>query len=360
MRVFKLLAVCMAVVLFFCSCASTTVKPELTQQVGNAYETMEGLQFYTRGYLQKEKEIGLPKGINEKHFTKLPLGAQPGFRQVTRGGDSSDVIPPKMFDMLKKDFEAMLSGIGRFPVAQILEGRADAELQKMNRSGSARVAERDVSEMTEVKTILNVSVSNSKTSSYQNGCRTTNQQMEWNCVPMDAVSQAPVRWWPPTKITANEQIVQKVSPTGQVVGGLRTDNEVEREAFWRNLSRKAQLKFIQWVYENFPAGGVITDMDVESNQATIAASRSTGLQNNMEVVVYARERGRSIRVPLFSATATAANEGDSDLKIWRFSQSPRAQKILNQLRTSSLTEMEGMYEFWGVVWGLAEPPDFLH
>ncbi len=321
---------------------------------------MEGLLFYTRGFLQKQKEVELPKGINEKHFTKLPLGAQPGFRQVTRSENSSDVIPQKMFDMLKTDFESMLSGIGRFPVAQILEGRADAQLQQMNRSGTARVAERDVSEMTEVKTILNVSVSNSKTANYQNGYRTTNHQMEWNCVPMDAVSQAPVSWWPPAKITSNEKIVQRVSPTGQVVGGLRTDNDAEREAFWRNLSRKAQLKFIQWVYENFPAGGVITDMDVDSNQATIAASRSTGLQNNMEVVVYAREKGRSIRVPLFNATATAANEGDSDLKIWRYSQSPRAQKIINQLRANSLGEMEEIYEFWGVVWGLAEPPDFLN
>ncbi|MCQ2403365.1 MAG: hypothetical protein MJ202_06525 [Lentisphaeria bacterium] len=358
MKVIKTFSFCAIAIFLFCSCASTT--PELTHQVGNAYDTMEGLLFYTRGYLQKQKEISLPKGINEKHFTKLPLGAQPGFKQVTRGENSSDVIPMKMFDMLKTDFESMLSGIGRFPVAQILEGRADADLQQMNRVGIARVAERDVSEMTEIKTILNVSVSNSKTASYQNGYRTTNQQMEWNCVPMDAVSQAPVSWWPPTKITSNEQIVQKVSPTGQVVGGLRTDNDVEREAFWRNLSRKAQLKFIQWVYENFPAGGVITDMDLESNLATIAASRSTGLQNNMEVVVYAREKGRSIRVPLFSATATAANEGDSDLKIWRYSQAPRAQKIINQLRTNSLGEMEETYEFWGVVWGLAEPPDFIN
>lgn len=357
MRIVNTFALCVAIAGILCSCTSTTT---VTTQVNNAYDTLEGLQFYTRGYLQKEKEIGLPKGINEKHFTKLPLGSLPGFRQVTRGENSSDVLPQKMFDILKKDFETMLIGIGRFPVAQVVQGRADAELQQMNRTGTVRMDERDVSAMESAKTVLNVSVSNSKTVSYQNGIRTTNQQMEWNCVPMNAETQAPISWWPATKITSDEQIVQKVTPSGQVMGGLRTDNDAEREAFWRNLSRKAQLKFIQWIYTNFPAGGVITDLDIDSNQATISANRATGLQNNMEVVVYAREKGRSIRVPLFSATATVANDGDSDLKIWRYSQAPRAQKIINQLRANSLGEMEETYEFWGVVWGLAEQPDFLN
>ena len=122
MREIFLLFIALASTFIFCSC--TTV----TEDLGDAYANMD-IKFHDKDYM-KDQELRVPNGVNEKRFEKLPFLI--GFSQVNRsenGEKTSDTITPKEFSILKKEFEQVIVATKRFPIAQIIEGRADGDLR---------------------------------------------------------------------------------------------------------------------------------------------------------------------------------------------------------------------------------------
>lgn len=160
-----------------------------------------------------------------------------------------------------------------------------------------------------------------------------------------------------------KEIFQEVSSTGFVLKGIDTTNPQQREEIHQEVFKKALVKFIEHIYNRFPAGGKIVEMDLENNLAVLKASRATGLMANLEMVIYARQKGNpdAMRVPLYNATLeTMGQEGSSELKIWRTNDSnSRAKKIIKLIGEDWDAASEE-YEFWAASDGIAEPPDFIN
>jgi len=357
MKIVIMLVICAVLNVFLSSCTSTTV----TSEINDAYANMD-IQFHNKEYME-EHPLKVPSGINEAYFNKLPFSGLPGFKQNSRGGSnsrSSDQLSSKEFNALKADFETNLTATNRFSVAQIRHGLADADLRKATRSGTANVEELDVSEIIESKYIINVFVSWNSAPIAIGKQNTINNMMEWNCSPMEAKNNRPIPWFPPFKISVKDKIMQKISSTGRVLAGPRLHSDAEWESYIINLSKIAQVKFLSYIYNNFPAGGKVTEFSDDLSMASVAASRSTGLLNDMEMVIYARKKGRpnGMKIALFNATVNMAQVGNSELYIWRQASRKSAKKIIDKLEEDQELAFE-KYEIFAVSSGLAKPPSFI-
>lgn len=341
--------------LILCSC--TTV----TDDVGDAYADMN-IKFHNKAYMEDLDGVKTPNGVNEQRLGKLPFLI--GFKQnTTKTGLDSDVLSDKEFNKLKIDFEGFLSASNRFPVSQVISGLADAELRKMVRNGVANASELDASKMEEAKYILNIVSTFSKTY-YQSGSQAKETfSVSLDVFPVEAKNNKPLAWFPKFQCSAKKDIYQEVSSTGFVLKGIDTTNPQQREAIHLEVFKKALVKFIEHIYNKFPAGGKVVEIDVENNMAVIKASRATGLMSNLEMVIYARKKGNpdAMRIPLYNATLeTMGQEGSSELKIWRKNKSnTRASKIIAMIEKDWDGAVEE-YDFWAASDGIAEPPDFIN
>lgn len=341
--------------LILCSC--TTV----TEDAGDAYADMN-IKFHNKAYMEDLDGVKTPNGVNEQRLGKLPFLI--GFKQNTaNAGLDSDVLSDKEFNKLKIDFEGFLSASNRFPISQVISGLADAELRKMVRSGVANASELDASEMEEAKYILNIVTTFNKTY-YQSGSQAKETfAISLDVFPVEAKNNKPLAWFPKFQCSAKKDIYQEVSSTGFVLKGIDTTNPQQREAIHLEVFKKALVKFIEHMYNKFPAGGKVVEIDTENNMAVIKASRSTGLMSNLEMVIYARKKGNpdAMRIPLYNATLeTMGQEGSSELKIWRKNKSnSRASKIIAMIEKDWDGAVEE-YDFWAASDGIAEPPDFIN
>mgnify|MGYP005962565133 CR=1 FL=1 len=336
----------------FCSC--TTV----TEDLGDAYANMD-IKFHNKDYME-DQELRVPHGVNEKRFEKLPFLI--GFSQLNRsenGEKTSDTITPKEFSILKKEFEQVIVATKRFPVAQIVEGRADGDLRKAIRNGIANASELDASEMEKAEYIINVAAYLGQNSVQSGSQRKTTFTMTLVCNPVFAKNNKPLDWFPSFTITSKKDIFQKATATGRVRGGMRLYTADQREELRKELFRMALVKFIDHIYNAFPAGGKV--VSIEDDMIAIKANRATGLQPNMEMVVYARAKGNpdAMRVPLYNASiATMAQEGNSELQIWRKSDKKSAKKIMEKIN-KDFAEAAEEYDFFGASSGLPNAPDFI-
>lgn len=336
----------------FCSC--TTV----TEDLGDAYANM-GIKFHNKDYME-DQELRVPNGVNEKRFEKLPFLI--GFSQINRsknGEITSDTITAKEFSLLKTEFENIIVATKRFPVAQIIAGRADGDLRKAIRNGIANASELDASEMEKAEYIINVIVSLVQNSTYEGRQRKTVFTMTLNCNPVWAKNNKPLDWFPSFIIESKKTIYQKVTATGRVRDGMRLDTPQRREALRKELLHMSLVEFIDHIYNAFPAGGKV--VNIEDDMIAIKANRATGLQPNMEMVVYARAKGNpdAMRIPLYNASiATMAQEGNSELQIWRKSDKKSAKKIIEKIN-KNFAEAAEEYDFFGASSGLPNAPDFI-
>lgn len=260
---------------------------------------------------------------------------------------------------MKKEFEQVIVATKRFPVAQIIEGRADGDLRKAIRNGIANATELDASEMEKAEYIINVSAYLSNTSIQTGKQRKTTITMTLVCHPVWAKNNKPLDWFPSFTITSKKDIFQKATSTGRVIGGMRLYTPEQQELVRVELFRKALVKFIDHIYNAFPAGGQIAE--ISEDMASIKANRATGLQPNMEMVIYARAKGNpdAMRIPLYSASiATMAQEGNSELQIWRQSRKGSAKKIIRKIQ-EDFEEAASEYDFFGASCGIPAPPDFI-
>ena len=181
--------------------------------------------------------------------------------------------------------------------------------------------------------------------------------------PVEAKNNKPLAWFPKFQCNAKKDIYQEVSSTGFVLKGIDTTNPQQREAIHLEVFKKALVKFIEHIYNKFPAGGKVVEIDTENNMAVIKASRATGLMANLEMVIYARKKGKldAMRVPLYNATLeTMGQEDSSELKIWRKNKSnSRAAKIITMIEKDWDAAIEE-YDLWAASDGIAEPPDFIN
>lgn len=336
----------------------------------NAYGSMDDfIVYHTRKYAE-EHPMKLPDGIDETTFpdrkgkVKTPFASLPTFEQTTReagaDGRSSDDVGVKIAQSLAEDCENKMAATNRFPVTQLRYGRADRSLRKASRDGVVRVAELDTSEMEEGKYVFNIRY-NLVTKDMLSGSRNEKTvTMEWKCMLVDAKTNQPIPEMPAFSISVEDKLVQKVGRTGRVIEGVRWDSPVEREGVIMNLSRMAQLKFLNQIYKSFPVGGYLTDIDFEEKSATIRASRATGLLPDMEMIIYARKKGNdeANRIPLFNATCTPSRKGASQMTIWRSSDKSSAKKIIAMLKKDRDAAMEE-YDFYAVSCGMSGPPPFI-
>lgn len=211
--------------------------------------------------------------------------------------------------------------------------------------------------------ILNI-VSTFNKTYYQSGSQAKETfAISLDVFPVEAKNNKPLAWFPKFQCNAKKDIYQEVSSTGFVLKGIDTTNPQQREAIHLEVFKKALVKFIEHIYNKFPAGGKVVEIDTENNMAVIKASRATGLMANLEMVIYARKKGKldAMRVPLYNATLeTMGQEDSSELKIWRKNKSnSRAAKIITMIEKDWDAAIEE-YDLWAASDGIAEPPDFIN
>ena len=341
--------------LILCSC--TTV----TDDAGDAYADMN-ITFHNKEYMEA-RALKVPNGVNEQRLEKLPF--QPGIDQnTTKNGEDSDILNEKEFKKLEIDFEGFMSATNRFPIGQTVAGLADAKTRKLAREGIVNIKELDKSEMQASEYALNVIATFNK-NYYQSGSQAKETfSVILDVFPVEAKNNKPLAWFPKFQCSAKKDIYQKVSSTGFVLKGIDTTNPQQREAIHLEVLKKAMVMLIEHIYNKFPAGGKVVEIDAENNMAVVKASRATGLMANLEMVIYARKKGNpdSSRIALYNATLeTMGQEGTSELKIWRKNKkNTRAAKIISMIETEDWESVTEEYDFYAASDGIAEPPDFIN
>lgn len=353
MKRFSLILFAQAIALLIISCIS------VSDDVGNAFAEMD-IVFHTKKYM-KDQDLKVPDGVNETRFSKLPFQVAFLKSDARQNGQlvSADIITEKEFNEFKKEFEAVIDATRRFPLSQRVNGLADSDLRQMVRNGSVNVAELDVSEMEEAQYILNVTADMTYTTSQVGYQKKMVTRITLTCNPVEAKNNKPISWFPSTILPAQTTLYAKTDATGLVVDGVSTYSAGKREALHNEVFRKALVKFIDHIYNSFPTGGVVSDID--GDMVSVKASRATGLQPDMEMVVYAREKGNpdAMRIPLYNATlVTMAQEGNSELKIWRKTSSDRGKSIIKMIKNDFPAARE-QYDFFAASSGIPKSPDFI-
>lgn len=333
-----------------CSCSTT-----VTEDEGNAYADMN-IVFHDKKYM-KNQDLKIPNGIDEERMGTLPFAFA-----FKLDEEPNNVLTKTEFDTFQSEFSQIFSATNRFNVAQVAKAQlADAQLMKDQKNGLINVDEFDITKAKKALYTLNVKVK-ATSNFYKDGRQGKSIfTIDLYCTPMIAETHETITWFPAFSITAKKDIWQRVSSTGFVTGGIDTRNPRRRGPVLVELIKKAMVLFVGKIYNQFPAGGYVTAFDLEENLANLKASRATGLMQNLEMVVYAREKDNpdSIKIALFNASleTMAQHSGSSILRIWRKSSSSRAKKIIKMIEDDWQKAKE-KYDFLAASDGIAEKPDF--
>lgn len=331
-----------------------------TMSAGNSYAGMDKeMTFHTREFMKKQP-LAVPDGIDEDRLGVLPFAI--GIEQSKNSDSTYERLSREDFKQLSTELETIISASNRFPLSQAYYGLADSEIRQVSEMGVVKIDELDYDEMETAKYLINIRVRMGKREYAQKGRDGIETfKMFLNCMPVVAKSNKPLAWLPSVLVDARKEIKQRVTSAGIVSQGLDTSIRDVRSGIQVELFRKGLVKVIDHIYTKIPAGGKVTDFDLQSKAATVKASRSTGLLANMQMVIYARAKGNSdaMRVALFNADlATCGQTGTSELTIWREAKTDRAKRIIAMIAKDWEAAQE-KYDFYAASDGIAEIPDFI-
>lgn len=349
---------CLAsLILILCSCASFQPTKTIDEALAHVENSIE---YHNREFME-EKDLRLPHGCNEENFGTLRFNF--AFTQGTTGSDQASVeldfnrFTTNEWNSFKREFENTVAGTKRFPIAQIMYGLADGELRKKSRNGVANTKELDPSALKEATGIFHVTPMRTYSWSIETKEKTNNYTLKLLVNPLAADNNSILDGIQPFSVQVSCLIYQKTDSAGRVVKGLRLSDRKKQEGLNVKLFRAAIVQFFNKMYNIFPVGGKI--VNYEEGQFNLKAGRDSGVQPNMEFVVYAKKKGDDdvMRIPLYNATAESVGR-NTILTVWRKSDKKNAKKIIKMVE-DNFAEAKEEYDFYACSDGLAEWPDFI-
>ena len=347
---------CLPFLMFvLCSCSSFQV----TLDEADALAHVENnIVYHNRAFMEK-KELRLPHGFNEENFGALKFNF--AFQQGTTGEHAHldhNRFTENEWKSFKRDFENAVAGTRRFPIAQLMYGLADNELRKKTRNGVANTKELDPSALKEATGIFHITPMRVYSYVLQSKEKTNNYALKLVVNPLAADNNSTLDGVQPFSVQIGCVIYQKTDSIGRVVKGLRLNDSLDQEKLNIGLFHAAIVQFFNKMYNMFPTGGKI--VNYEEGQFNLKAGRDSGVQPNMEFVVYAKKKGDedAMRIPLYNATAESVGRNATVLTVWRKSDKKNAKKIIKMIE-DDLAEAKEEYDFYACSDGLAEWPDFI-
>ena len=240
----------------------------------------------------------------------------------------------------------------------MLYGLADNELRKKTRNGVANVKEFDPSALKEAAGIFHLTPMRTYSWSLASKQKTTNYTLKLVVNPLAADNNSPLDGIQPFSVQIDCVIYQLTDRAGRVVKGLRLSDSSKQEELNVKLFRAAIVQFFNKMYNIFPVGGKI--VNYEEGQFNLKVGRDSGVQPNMEFVVYAKKKGDAdaMRIALYNATAESVGRNTTTLTSWRKSEKKNAAKIIKLLE-NDFAEAREEYDFYACSDGFAEWPDFI-
>ena len=344
--------------LLLCSCSSF----EPTMEVNDALAHVENKIVYHDREFMEEKDLRLPKYFNEENLGTLKYNF--GFQQGTTGSNQTNTeldlnhFTPNEWNAFKREFENAVAGTKRFPIAQMLYGLADNELRKKTRNGVANAKEFDPSALKEAAGIFHLTPMRTYSWSLASKQKTNNYTLKLVVNPLAADNNSPLDGIQPFSVQIDCVIYQLTDRAGRVVKGLRLSDSSKQEELNVKLFRAAIVQFFNKMYNIFPVGGKI--VNYEEGQFNLKVGRDSGVQPNMEFVVYAKKKGDAdaMRIALYNATAESVGRNTTTLTSWRKSEKKNAAKIIKLLE-NDFAEAREEYDFYACSDGFAEWPDFI-
>lgn len=347
---------CLAsLILILCSCASFQPTKTIDEALAHVENSIE---YHNREFME-EKDLRLPHGCNEENFGTLRFNF--AFTQGTTGSDQASVeldfnrFTTNEWNSFKREFENTVAGTKRFPIAQLMYGLADGELRKKSRNGVANTKELDPSALKEATGIFHVTPMRTHSWSIETKEKTNNYTLKLLVNPLAADNNSILDGIQPFSVQVSCLIYQKTDSAGRVVKGVRLSDRKKQEDLNIKLFRAVIVQFFNKMYNIFPVGGKIARY--EEGQFKLKVGRNSGVQPNMEFVVYAKKKGDedAIRIPLYNASAETVSNSDTTLTVWRKSDKKNAKKIIKIIEDDFDAAREE-YEFYACSDGFAEWP----
>ena len=343
--------------LFLCSCASFEVTRNLEEALAGVEDS---IVYQDRDYMEKQP-LKVPDGFNTRRLGNLNfLFAFDRGNKNSRNGFNANYLSEDEFSAFKREFENAIAGSRRFPAAQIRHGLADKKLREETRSGGNAAAELDASEFKQPDGILHLTPMLSQSESLVGKEKTVTNTFYLTCNPLNPKNNAPLDDIQSFPVRVEGKIYQLTDRFGRAVAGFRFNTSRQLEDYHLRQGRAAIVRFFEKMYQMFPVGGKVTEIDEDGN-VSVLASRSTGLQPNMECVVFAVKKGNpdGAKIALYNATTSSVGQsGASTLTIWRKSDKDRARKIIKMIEDDFESAVEE-YDIYACSSGFAQWPDFV-
>ena len=346
--------------LLLCSCASFAPTRDLEEALAGVEDS---IVYQDREYMEKQP-LKVPSGFNTRRLGNLNfLFAFDQGNKLAKGAKkdfNANYLSDNEWAAFKREFENAIAGSRRFPAAQIRHGLADKNLRKETRSGGNAAAELDASEFKQPDGILHLTPMLSLSESLVGKEKTVTNTFYLTCNPLNPKNNAPLDDIQSFPVRVEGKIYQLTDRFGRAVAGFRFNTSRQLEDYHLRQGRAAIVRFFEKMYQMFPVGGKVTEIDEDGN-VSVRASRSTGMQPNMECVVFAVKKGNpdGAKVALYNASATSVGQsGASTLTIWRKSDKDRAKKIIKMIESDFESAVEE-YDIYACSSGFAQWPDFV-
>jgi|GEM_PF-5421988 len=345
--------------LLLCSCSSFEVTKSVDQALAHVEE---GIEYHDRAYMEK-RDLRVPNGVDEKNLGELKFNF--AFKQGTEVEDGEAAatnwnrFTKNEWNAFRREFENAVGGTKRFPIAQMLYGLADDELRRKSNNGVANVKELDPSALKESAGIFHITPLRTNSFNLAKKEKRSNYTLKLVVNPLAADNNSPLDEIQPFSVQIGCEVNQLTDRAGRVIAGLRLSDRSKRDEFNIKLSRAVIVQFLNKMYNLFPTGGAI--VNYEDGQFVLRGSRATGIQPNMEFVVYAMRKGNpdAMRVAICNATAESVGQtGNTTLTIWRKSEKVNAKKIMRHIEADFSSALDE-YDIYACSDGFAQWPDFI-
>ena len=346
---------------------TTSCSVHVTKNMSEVFRDVEeDIQYHNVKYM-KSKKMYVPHGVDEKNLGALKFNFAFGQDEADSGYDVN-VFDKKEWDIYKREFVNAFAATKRFPLGQLNDVLSDRDARVAANNGVTRTKELDVSAMSEVGGLLHIHPTLTMTNSekkigfFRGGGYSSMSvnTMKTTCDPLYAENNEQVDAIQSFSVQVTGTIYQRKNKMRVVTRGIVLDNSGLYDLHVMQM-RASIVKFFLKIYELFPVGGPVVNFDEDDN-AVIRASRSTGVQPEMEFVIYAMKKAdgdAAVRVPLFNATAVSVGQtGNTTLKIWRKNSEKSAKKIIKMIN-ENFDAAKAEYDFYGCSDGLAKWPDFV-
>ena len=281
-----------------------------------------------------------PMFIPSLDVTSYKKGGKLNFLIAFNRNNANNLLNDAEWEQFKSEFGNALIGSNRFPSTLNRHNFDPKQLNLETLSIGYASAGYDAEKFKIPDGVLKITPTLDKTNS---------KSFNLKCTPLDANAKYPLKDLP-------EFTVETFALNDQ---SFNNSNKVS-DFYTKKFSRVAIVKFFMEIYKNFPLTGEIKGF--EENIATVRASRAEGLQPNMEVSICAfkkSEGANAMIVPLYNATVENLSlRGNSTLKIWRVSNKPSAQRIINLIE-DDFDDAKEIYEMFAVADSFAQWPDFI-